>query len=118
MTDRFRQRLLEDRERLVAEIELEKAQRRDENMGQFAGRVHNPDEEANAGAQAEVNHAVLTLHQGALRAIERALARIDAGTYGVCATCGETIDAGRLQAAPHSERCTRCQEDLERSQRP
>lgn len=48
-----------------------------------------------------------------MEAIQAALARIDAGTYGSCATCGETISAARLTAMPMARRCVACQERLE-----
>jgi RNA polymerase-binding transcription factor len=50
---------------------------------------------------------------GQLRSIEAALARVDEGTYGVCASCGEDIATRRLQALPWTEHCLRCQELLE-----
>jgi len=50
-----------------------------------------------------------------MEAIQAALARIDAGTYGTCATCGETISAARLTAMPTAGRCVPCQERLEHS---
>jgi len=42
--------------------------------------------------------------------INRALAQLDAGTYGVCSRCGQPIDARRLQALPYSDRCITCAE--------
>ena len=48
-----------------------------------------------------------------MEAIQAALARIDAGTYGLCDTCGETISAARLTAMPMARRCVSCQERLE-----
>ena len=48
-----------------------------------------------------------------MEAIQAALARIDAGTYDICATCGETISAARLTAMPTARRCVACQERLE-----
>ena len=48
-----------------------------------------------------------------MEAIQAALARIDAGTYGLCDTCGETISAARLMVMPMARRCVRCQERLE-----
>lgn len=40
--------------------------------------------------------------------LERALAKIDEGTYGVCDVCGVEIPAGRLRFAPESAVCVRC----------
>ena len=34
--------------------------------------------------------------------------RIDAGTYGRCDRCGETIAPARLEALPHTRHCVSC----------
>lgn len=37
--------------------------------------------------------------------VERALAKLDEGTYGKCETCGEAIVAARLEAKPAARFC-------------
>lgn len=49
-----------------------------------------------------------------LAAIEAALKKIDAGTWGRCETCSGAIGAGRLRALPLAERCVECQGQIER----
>lgn len=44
----------------------------------------------------------------ALEAIDAALGRIAAGTYGECARCGETIPDERLRAEPTAPSCIGC----------
>jgi DnaK suppressor protein len=44
-----------------------------------------------------------------MEAIQAALAHIEARTYGLCGTCGETISAARLTAMPTARRCVPCQ---------
>jgi DnaK suppressor protein len=44
-----------------------------------------------------------------LEAVEAALARIAAGTYGRCTNCGQPIPAERLEAIPWAEHCIDCQ---------
>jgi DnaK suppressor protein len=39
---------------------------------------------------------------------ERALAKLEEGSYGVCDACGATIPAPRLQAMPDSVLCVTC----------
>lgn len=46
--------------------------------------------------------------------IERALARIEDGSYGVCESCGNAIGKGRLQAFPRATLCVSCKEREER----
>lgn len=45
-----------------------------------------------------------------LAQINRALAQLDQGTYGLCSTCGQPIGARRLQVLPYSDRCIACAE--------
>ena len=39
---------------------------------------------------------------------ERALAKLDEGTYGICDGCGEPIPAARLRAMPDGVLCVTC----------
>jgi DnaK suppressor protein len=43
-----------------------------------------------------------------LEQVHAAIARIDAGTWGRCASCGRRIPAARLRALPETDRCARC----------
>ena len=43
-----------------------------------------------------------------LNATEEALARIEAGTYGVCEECGKPIAVKRLRAIPYTALCIDC----------
>jgi DnaK suppressor protein len=43
-----------------------------------------------------------------LQLIDDALAKMDEGSYGVCAVCGESIPGARLEARPLSVRCVGC----------
>ncbi len=51
--------------------------------------------------------ALLEQSRQGLAQIEAALERIDAGTYGICAVCGEQIAEGRLEARPWTPYCIR-----------
>lgn len=43
-----------------------------------------------------------------IRAIDRAITRITAGVYGVCAHCGDRITTARLRVRPDAELCIDC----------
>jgi len=45
---------------------------------------------------------------GEIADIRAALRRIDEGTYGVCARCGEKIAEKRLEALPYATECIDC----------
>ena len=44
-----------------------------------------------------------------LEAVEAALARLDAGTFGTCVRCGRPIAPDRLEALPWAAHCIDCQ---------
>lgn len=48
-----------------------------------------------------------------LQMVETALLRIREGVFGECASCGNEINAKRLEAVPWTRYCIECQEKLE-----
>lgn len=44
-----------------------------------------------------------------LQKVNKALERIEKGTYGICSKCNEEISKERLEAAPEAELCMNCQ---------
>jgi len=49
--------------------------------------------------------------------IEKALRKIEDGSFGVCEECGEEISIKRLEARPETTLCIRCKEDQERHEK-
>ena len=49
-----------------------------------------------------------------LKKIDKALQRIDEGTFGVCRTCGKPIGEERLAAIPYATQCIDCKRKEER----
>jgi len=43
---------------------------------------------------------------------DKALAKVDDDTYGLCTRCGDEIPAGRLISIPIADLCTLCKEKL------
>jgi DnaK suppressor protein len=75
------------------------------------------DDQADVGAKTfEREHELALTHNARelLAQTERALARIDAGTYGTCESCGEPIGKARLQAFPRAVLCVSCKQREER----
>jgi DnaK suppressor protein len=46
--------------------------------------------------------------------VDRAIRKIEDGTYGKCASCGKNIEAARLKALPHASLCIACKRLEER----
>ena len=75
--------------------------------------AHSEDSPAQVATERELEFAIGEHETAELGAIEAALQRIDAGSYGECTDCGVDIPAARLQAAPEAGRCIGCQEKFE-----
>jgi DnaK suppressor protein len=75
------------------------------------------NDQADVGAKTfEREHELALTHNARelLAQNERALASIDAGTYGTCESCGEAIGKARLQAFPRATLCVACKQREER----
>jgi RNA polymerase-binding protein DksA len=75
------------------------------------------DDQADAGAKTfeREQEMALTYHARELLAQnERAVTRIEQGTYGVCESCGQPIGKARLQAFPRATLCVICKQREER----
>jgi len=75
------------------------------------------DDQADAGAKTFEREQEIALTHNArelLAQSERALSRIDAGSYGTCESCGEPIGKARLQAFPRATLCVACKQREER----
>lgn len=70
------------------------------------------DEEGGEGGTANVDRELDLLLSAQARAaveeIDRAIAKIDAGTYGRCERCAKPIPEARLEALPHAALCVSC----------
>jgi RNA polymerase-binding protein DksA len=68
---------------------------------------HDPEGATIAFERSQV--ATLLLHvQGQLAEVEAAIARLAAGTYGICEQCGQPIATARLEARPTARTCMDC----------
>jgi len=61
----------------------------------------------------EITTQLAELEARELSQIERALARIKQGSYGVCELCQSKIPVARLNALPYSTTCIECQREME-----
>ena len=60
------------------------------------------------GVERERDLQLSALARAAVDEIDRALAKMDAGTYGVCERCGNPIPKARLKALPYAALCVAC----------
>jgi DnaK suppressor protein len=62
----------------------------------------------------EIDYTLEEHDERLLKAIDAALVRIDAGTYGACVSCGAPIAPERLEAMPWATLCIDCKRREER----
>ncbi len=117
-TEHFRARLQDERRRVVEAIE--NLQR--ESPGSLAdetgelnpGFDQHPGDVATELFDRELEYTLQDGEQAILARIDRALGRIDDGTYGKCERCGKDIPVERLEARPWAELDIDCQREVER----
>jgi RNA polymerase-binding transcription factor len=102
------------RERLETERGAVRRQLDDLGARRDAEGIEDPELDegfADAGQAAAERANLLTLVRSlrdTLRDVEQALARMEAGTYGVCERCGQPIGDERLEALPAARLCMAC----------
>jgi RNA polymerase-binding transcription factor DksA len=108
-TDRFRTELLEERARVEAAI----ASLRESHPGSLddeveeisAGSDNHVGDTATATLGREIDYTLGENSEHVLSEINVALKRIEDGTYGTCASCGQEIAPARLEAYPWALLC-------------
>lgn len=78
-------------------------------------RAEAGDDWAQADAEQDLAQALQERETAELLALDAALARLEAGTFGECQDCGEPIAPARLKATPTALRCIGCQSTFERN---
>jgi RNA polymerase-binding transcription factor DksA len=105
-------------ETALADIRSSLESERDELRGQLSelgfgsitGDHYDPNFADSSQVTAERGEAEALANQlrATLGDVERALAKLDNGTYGVCEHCGEPISEARLEAVPAARWCISC----------
>ena len=109
-TDRFRQMLLDERKRVRGAIDY----LHQENPGSIEDETgeesydNHPGDVATVTYDREMDYTLEDNSEAVLAAIDKALGKIEAGTYGICERCGSPINPERLEALPYAELCIEC----------
>jgi DnaK suppressor protein len=109
---KLRAQLEEDLTRLEAEIaalDHEERSSQSEASGENAYRDHMADQ-GTATFEREMDMTFEEDARESLEKVREAIARIDAGTYGVCTRCSSEIPVARLEAVPAASLCIQCKE--------
>jgi DnaK suppressor protein len=117
-----REQLAIERERLVGlrdQFDDEGLTRRSEGESLEALTIvsQHPADVGSETFDRERDLSILEQVEGELAEVERALGRLDAGSYGICEACGKPIDDTRLEARPEARLCRDDQQSAEREAR-
>ncbi len=116
------------RKQELARIRARLATQLGELLGHGAETVHQmaapqvdelPDPNDRASRETDTSRALRLRDRDRklIAKVEEALARIDAGTFGRCESCGGRISAARLKARPVTTLCIDCKTEAERLER-
>jgi RNA polymerase-binding protein DksA len=106
--DDLRTRLLEERSELQDQLTTIEDSSFSATQSDLSGDVGLDDESADAGTATFEREKDLSIEQNVrdlLQKVDRALKRIEAGTYGVCDRCGKPIEKARVKALPYVDLC-------------
>jgi RNA polymerase-binding protein DksA len=115
-TVQFRDLLLEERRRVLNAIEY----LHDANPGSLKEETEDSTvdnhlaDTATVTLDREIDYTLEENSENVLKEIDRALAKIDSGTFGICETCGRPIAEERLRAIPYATQCIDCKRREER----
>jgi RNA polymerase-binding transcription factor DksA len=120
--EQARSRLQQERERLLAvensiDAEDPLSEPLAEAVSELSAADQHPADEGSETASREMSLSLREHVENELAGIDAALARIGAGTYGICETCGKPIEEERLEAIPYARYCLKDQQLIEQKHR-
>ncbi len=76
---------------------------RDSESADVSSGQHHPADLGSSQAMIQLNYSLIERTRKFIRQLNRALERIENGTYGICKVTGKPIAKERLKAAPHTQ---------------
>ncbi len=112
----YRKVLMGLRSRLRGDLDQmtdEALRRKNESSGNLSNVPLHMADVGTENYDQEFTLGLIENEQATLEQVQSALNRIDAGTYGRCEECDESIAKPRLQALPYTRHCIGCARKLE-----
>ena len=106
--DELRTSLLQERDQLQRQLGELEATSFSTPQSDLSGETAFDEEYADSGTATFERERDLSLENNIrdlLEKIDRALSRMDEGTYGICERCGKPIEKARLKALPYANLC-------------
>lgn len=118
--DQARDLLSEERERLRGikeELDATRDESQQDSLDELSSYDQHQADVATETFERERDLSILDTVEGELGDVERALRRLDEGSYGTCEACGRPIDDERLEVMPATRFCVTDQTEAERELR-
>jgi RNA polymerase-binding transcription factor DksA len=106
--DTLRAQMLEEQVELRSQLATIEEEAFSASQSELSGDVGVDDESADAGSSTFEREKDLSIENNVrdlLDKIDRALGRMEAGTYGTCVECGKQIEKARIKALPYTDLC-------------
>ena len=113
----LRQRLQEERRDLQAQYDEIEEATFSTNQSDLTGEMGFDEEYADAGTatfERERDLSLVNNLRDLMERIDKALAKIEDGTYGLCDRCGKPIEKARIKALPYANLCLKDKQAEER----
>ncbi len=104
----LRSRLLEEQKQLQTQLTTIEETSFAQTQSDMSGEVSFDEENADAGSFTFERERDLSIENNVrdlLHKVDRALGRLDEGTFGICARCGKPIEKARVRALPYVDLC-------------
>ena len=111
---KFKELLLAEKKKLLANA---KTTMEDSIEQVKADNVLDEGDEASAEADISMVYRLRDRERYLFKKIDKALVKIDDGSFGTCEECGDEIGIKRLEARPVTDLCVKCKEDQEQREK-
>jgi DnaK suppressor protein len=115
--DELREHLLKERADLQAQLDELESSTFSANQSEMTGEMGYDEEPADAGTatfEREKDLSLVNNIHDLMDRIDKALGKMDDGTYGLCDRCGKPIEKLRLKALPYANLCLKDKQAEER----
>jgi DnaK suppressor protein len=113
----LKEKLLAERKDLQAQLDELEQSSFSSDQSEISGEMGFDEEYADAGTatfERERDLSLVNNLRDLMERIDKALAKIDEGTYGLCDRCGKPIEKLRLKALPYANLCIKDKQAEER----
>lgn len=111
--EHFKELLLKEKKDITATLERMEENEPNTSLREYYDELsaydNHPADIGSETYEMEMNFNLKNNEHLRLIDVEKALKRLDKGTYGKCITCGESIDLDRLEILPTAYQCMECE---------